>query len=90
MSALAALTHRTAEIEGVMAGLDNDGAFVTAQSRIHQPQNFELEKAALPLVRQNLMVQQLIKPRVSLPDKFDGTRSKFHGFVNQIRLITAL
>ena len=28
------------------------------------------------------------EPRVSLPKKFDDTRSKFRGFVNQIRLIT--
>jgi hypothetical protein len=30
------------------------------------------------------------KPRISLPKKFDGTRSKFQGFVNQVRLITIL
>ena len=36
MSALVILSHRTAEIEGVMAGLHNDGAFVTAQPRDHQ------------------------------------------------------
>ena len=29
-------------------------------------------------------------PRVSLPDKFDGTHYKFRGFVNQIGLITTL
>ena len=27
------------------------------------------------------------EPRIGLPDKFDGTRSKFRGFVNQIQLI---
>jgi hypothetical protein len=30
------------------------------------------------------------EPRVSLPKKFDDTRSKFRGFVNQVRLITIL
>ncbi len=30
------------------------------------------------------------EPRISLPDKFDGTRSKFRGFVNQIRLIVRM
>ena len=30
------------------------------------------------------------EPRVSLPEKFDGTCSKFRGFVNQVRLITML
>src|ERR1700733_15413734 len=26
-------------------------------------------------------------PKVTLPDKFDGTRAKYQGFVNQLRLI---
>ena len=30
------------------------------------------------------------KPQIILPEKFDGTRSKFRGFVNQVRLITIL
>ena len=30
------------------------------------------------------------EPKVSLPDKFDGTRSRLRGFVNQIRLIIRL
>ena len=90
MNALATLSHRTAEIEGVMAGLHNDGALGIAQARVHQSQSFVPEEAAPPSVRQEPVVQQRKEPRVSLPDKFDGTRSKFRGFVNQIRLITAL
>ena len=35
MNALASLSHETAEIEGVMAGLHNDGAFGIAPSRIY-------------------------------------------------------
>ena len=31
-----------------------------------------------------------LEPKISLPDKFDGTRSRFRGFVNQIRLIIRL
>jgi hypothetical protein len=27
------------------------------------------------------------EPRASLPDKFDGNRSKFRGFINQITLV---
>ena len=30
------------------------------------------------------------EPKVSLPDKFDGTRSRLRGFINQIRLILRL
>lgn len=90
MNALATLSHRTAEIEGVIARLHNDGASGVAQSRVHQPQTPTPEETALSLARQQPLIQQRKEPRVSLPDKFDGTRSKFRGFVNQIRLITAL
>ena len=31
-----------------------------------------------------------LEPKVSLPEKFDGTRSRFRGFINQIRLIIRL
>ena len=31
-----------------------------------------------------------LEPKVSLPEKFDGTRSHFRGFINQIRLIIRL
>lgn len=41
-----------------------------------------------PAVTVTTPVPQATKePRIGLPDKFDGTRSKFRGFVNQIRLI---
>jgi hypothetical protein len=30
------------------------------------------------------------KPKISLPEKFDGTRPKFRGFVSQVRLIIQL
>lgn len=33
---------------------------------------------------------ELKEPRISLPEKFDGTRSKFRGFVNQVRLVFIL
>ena len=65
-----------------MAGLHNDGPSMTVQSRVHQSQGFMLEEAAQLLVRQDPIIQQRKEPRLSLPDKFDGTRSKFRGFVN--------
>jgi hypothetical protein len=30
------------------------------------------------------------EPKISLPEKFDGTRPKFRGFVSQVRLIIQL
>lgn len=30
------------------------------------------------------------EPRVALPEKFDGTRSKFRGFINQVQLVIEL
>ena len=88
MNTLASLSHRTAEIEGVMASLHNDGASVVASSRVYQAQNSE--EITLHLIQHDPVVLQRKEPRVSLPNKFDGTRSKFRGFVNQIRLITTL
>jgi len=31
-----------------------------------------------------------LEPKISLPEKFDGTRLKFRGFVSQVRLIMQL
>ncbi len=31
-----------------------------------------------------------LEPQISLPEKFDGTRLKFRGFVSQVRLIMQL
>jgi len=90
MNALASLSHRTAEIEGVIVGLHNNGASGIVPSKAYQPQTSAPEEAILPSVQQDPVVVQRKEPRVSLPDKFDGTRSKFRGFVNQIRLITIL
>ena len=70
-----------------MAGLHNDGPSMTAQSRVHQSQGFMLEEVAQPSVP---IIQERKEPLVSFPDKFDGTRSRFRGFVKQMRLITAL
>ena len=64
MNALATLSHRTAEIEGVMAGLHNDGASGVAQSKFHQPQVTALEEAAAPLIRQEPMTQQQKEPEL--------------------------
>src|SRR4029079_5876314 len=88
--ALASLSHRTTEIERVMVGLHNNGASGIAPSKAYQPQTSAPEEVVLPSVQQDPVVLQRKEPRVSLPDKFDGTRSKFRGFVKQIRLITIL
>lgn len=90
MNALATLSQRTAEIEGVVARIHNDGASGIAQSRVHQLQTSVPGEVVSAIVQQVPLVQPQKEPRVSLPDKFDGTRSKFRGFVNQIRLITVL
>ena len=52
--------------------------------RVHQ-----LE--ATLLQRQAVEVQTSPKePNISLPAKFDGTGSQFHGFLNQVRLVIKL
>ena len=48
----------------------------------------QLEAIVLSLRQQASTSQSLLKePKISLPTKFDGTRSQFRGFLNQVRLI---
>ena len=52
---------------------------------------FESEEGVPPVIQQdNLHIQQCKEPQISMPEKFDGTRSKFRGFINQVQLITIL
>ena len=88
MNALASLSHRTVKIEGVMARLHNNGRYVIEYSRAYYAQISE--ETTLSSIQQDPVVLQRNEPRVSLFDKFDGTHSKFRGFVNQIRLITVM
>jgi len=77
LNAINTLSVQTTTIEGVIGGLQQ-----------HQsPAN--LEGGALSVIQQDPLPQRK-EPRVSLLEKFDGTSSKFRGFVNQIRLIIAL
>jgi hypothetical protein len=45
----------------------------------HQPQPLAPVPTALSMVAP--------EPKISLPEKFDGTQPKFRGFVSQVRLI---
>ena len=46
------------------------------------------EAVVLSLPQQASTSQNLLKePKISLPTKFDGTRSQFQGFLNKIRLL---
>ena len=70
LNAITMLSVRTTKIEGVIGG------FQQQQS----PAN--LEGGAPSMVQQGPPPQQK-EPRVSLPQKIDGTRSKFQGFVTK-------
>jgi hypothetical protein len=89
MNAINALTTRLAEVEGRVAY--NNSSSGTTSTRIHQPFTSAPEEVIPSVIRQDpIHVQQHKEPRVSLPEKFDGTRSKFRGFMNQVQLITML
>ena len=47
-------------------------------------------QAARTVIPHPIMDPSATEPNVSLPDKFDGTRSRLRGFINQIRLIIRL
>ena len=71
-----------------MTCFHNNGASIIAPFRAYHAQNFE--EVTLPSIQQDPVVLQRNEPWINLHDKFDGTRSKFWGFVNQLRLITVL
>ena len=92
INALNFLSVRTTELEGIFSKLQSD----TKPSMIPPvvqslPQVSASKDMVAPMFQQDSPpIQQRKEPRVSLPEKFDGTRSNFRGFVNQIRLITFL
>ena len=48
----------------------------------------QLELLVVSLRQQGSTCQSFItEPKISLPAKFDGTRSQFRGFLNQVRLV---
>ena len=47
-------------------------------------------QAATTVIPHPIVDPYAVEPNVSLPDKFDGTRSRLRGFINQIRLIIRL
>ena len=88
MNAINALSTRLAEVEGVTYNNSSSG---TTSTRGHPSFTSVPEEVVPPVIRQDtLHIQQRKEPRVSLPEKFDGTRSKFRGFINQVQLITML
>ena len=40
-----------------------------------------------PIVQHSISIRE---PSIALPEKFDGTRSKFRGFINQVQLAIEL
>lgn len=88
MNAMNALASRLANVEGVAY---NNSSSETPSVRVHHPFTSVPEEVVPPVIRQNTPHMQHHKePRVSLPEKFDGTRSKFRGFINQVQLVTML
>ena len=92
INALNALSVRTLELEGMFSKLQSDtkpSMIPPVVQSLLQPSTSK--DTVAPMAQQDSPpIQQRKEPRVSLPEKFDGTRSNFRGFVNQIRLITFL
>ena len=87
-NAINALSARLMEVEGVVHNTSSVGA---ASARVYQVHASMPEEIVPPVIQQETTHnQQRKEPRVSLPEKFDGTRSKFRGFINQVRLVTML
>lgn len=85
-------------VRGDIARLDNDRQAMLSSQEAHneiqrlQEENIQLRKASTrqQAVQVNTMAAGTKEPKVSLPEKFDGTRSKFRGFVQQVKLFLRL
>ncbi|KAH9244757.1 hypothetical protein BASA81_017815 [Batrachochytrium salamandrivorans] len=62
-----------------MASLEDIVASLTDRLR-----SLEIENQAL---QQGIRPENLREPKAALPDKFDGTRRHFRGFINQLELV---
>jgi hypothetical protein len=94
LKAIEALTARTRALENLALGIGS-----SLRAEIPQPTQHVVVEGPTPLPSQgNGCSRQYLddgtakyrEPRVSLSEKFDKTRSKFRGFVNQVQLITIL
>jgi hypothetical protein len=94
LKAIEVLTARTGALENMTSGIGTSPGAEIPQLTEHVE-----VKGLRPLPSQgNNSSNQVLdggaakyrEPRVSLSEKFYGTRSKFRGFINQVRLITIL
>ncbi|KAH9264132.1 hypothetical protein BASA83_012385 [Batrachochytrium salamandrivorans] len=65
-----------------MVALEDIVASLTERLR-----SLEIENQAL---QQGIRPENLREPKAALPDKFDGTRRHFRGFINQLELVFQL
>ncbi|XP_024540741.1 uncharacterized protein LOC112349847 [Selaginella moellendorffii] len=64
---------------------------VSIEQLMQQLQQLQLENQRLQQVlQQSSSTSRPPEPKVSLPAKFDGKRSQFRGFVNQVKLVFRL
>jgi hypothetical protein len=94
LKAIEALTARTGALENLASWIGISPEAEIPQSMQHVAVE---DPTPLPSQRNNYFNQNLDgsatkyrEPRISLPEKFDDTCSKFRGFVNQVWLITIL
>ncbi|KAH6569333.1 hypothetical protein BASA62_004952 [Batrachochytrium salamandrivorans] len=66
----------------IMASLEDIVASLTDRLR-----SLEIENQAL---QQGIRPESLREPKAALPDKFDGSRRHFRGFINQLELVFQL
>jgi hypothetical protein len=70
----------------------DNAALHQANNDLHQTMTSMQATMKTSLVNPALVTPQVHRqtPKVALPDKFDGTRSKYRGFINQLRLVFQL
>ncbi|KAH6596910.1 hypothetical protein BASA50_004845 [Batrachochytrium salamandrivorans] len=84
-----------------MASLEDIASSLSARLKLLEGENKILKvdaqesraianRAILEHTATNSTPISILEPKASLPDKFDGTRRKFRGFINQLELVFQL
>ena len=78
------MSESSSNLDQILAALQQLQQNVNLRNSVQELQ------AATTVIPHPIIDHSAVEPNVSLPDKFDGTRSRLRGFINQIRLIICL
>ena len=86
------MTDVTQILHAIQQLQQDNSALHQANNDLHQTMTTMQTTMQTSLARPTLVTPQVHHqtPKVALPDKFDGSRAKYQGFINQLHLIFQL